>query len=257
MNNTEAPARMRCKWTDGEEKVLLAAFDKSMPLDEIAERHQRTTGSIINRLYKLGADLNGALITACENSNHELMSMILKLGVNPSAGRKFTSGKTPLHIAIQNNDYKAAWILIKHGAATEAPFKEIEEIASQYPEQSLYHNYLERNDDPEEYNIPYDPDYHDPVSYDIGQTGLKLRESYHRRLKDIRSGSDVIEQAKSNDNLTLYMLLIVANELAYIFESETDDSLNLTLEDNNERLFYEIKRAYIHWKERGYDEDND
>lgn len=41
-------------WTEEEDRVLITAFDRRLPIGEIAEKHQRTQGGIAARLVRLG-----------------------------------------------------------------------------------------------------------------------------------------------------------------------------------------------------------
>lgn len=48
------PANFGKPWTEGEDRLLAAAFDGGVTLPEIARKHQRTQSSIRLRLEKLG-----------------------------------------------------------------------------------------------------------------------------------------------------------------------------------------------------------
>ena len=48
------PANFGKPWTEGEDRLLAAAFDGGVTLAEIARKHQRTQSSIRLRLEKLG-----------------------------------------------------------------------------------------------------------------------------------------------------------------------------------------------------------
>ena len=48
------PANFGKPWTEGEDAMLVAEFDSSVPMPEMARRHARTQSSIRLRLEKLG-----------------------------------------------------------------------------------------------------------------------------------------------------------------------------------------------------------
>lgn len=66
---TDKPAAHAKRWTQNEDDQLLKYISEKLPHDEIAEKHQRTTGSIKSRLCLLAYNMhkNGENIESISN----------------------------------------------------------------------------------------------------------------------------------------------------------------------------------------------
>ena len=53
-SNDGRPGKAGKPWTDAEDRQLLAAFDRGMSIQDLANRHERSGGGIAARLVRLG-----------------------------------------------------------------------------------------------------------------------------------------------------------------------------------------------------------